>query len=128
MMQPGALLQVLEMEAWPAAYISFELGLLAVLGFGLALDRCARTGASEGLAYISPRAGAAVTAEAAGELADWSLVLPGFVTGGDDLSDKAVLHGLKPTAHFLRQDAFGVTNHNLPAAHCRLADLFGTPL
>src|SRR5207302_5330288 len=35
--------------------VRFELELLADLGFGLDLERCAATGATEDLAYVSPR-------------------------------------------------------------------------
>jgi DNA repair protein RecO (recombination protein O) len=64
-------------EAWPAVYVRFELGLLQELGFGLDLQACAMTGATEGLAYVSPRSGRAVTAEAA---APWKEKLPTTMT------------------------------------------------
>jgi DNA repair protein RecO (recombination protein O) len=121
-----AFLGLLEGDSWPAAYIAWELGLLSALGFGLALDRCARTGATEGLAYVSPRTGAAVTAEAAGELAARLLPLPGFLTGAPDFTDEDVAAGLRLTGHFLKRDAFGAVNKDLPAARHRLADLFDT--
>ena len=38
-----------------SAYLRWELLLLEELGFGLDLTRCAVTGATEGLAYVSPR-------------------------------------------------------------------------
>lgn len=46
-------------EIWPALYARFELGLLGSLGYGLDLSRCAVTGATEGLAWVSPRTGRA---------------------------------------------------------------------
>ena len=121
-----ALLAALESEAWPAAYVMWELGVLSALGYGLALDRCVRTGAIEGLAYVSPRSGAAVTAEAAGELAPRLLPLPGFLTGGDDFTDADIAAALRLTAHFLKRDAFGITHRDLPPARYRLADCFQT--
>jgi DNA repair protein RecO (recombination protein O) len=119
-----ALLAALESEAWPAAYVMWELGVLSALGYGLALDRCVRTGATEGLAYVSPRTGAAVTAEAAGELAPKLLRLPGFLAGEGEFDDAAIAAGLKLTAHFLKRDAFGITHRDLPPARYRLADCF----
>jgi DNA repair protein RecO (recombination protein O) len=122
-----AFLEMLESEAWPAAYVAWELGLLATLGYGLALDRCARTGATEALAYVSPRTGAAVTAEAAGELADRLLPLPRFLAGGGDFNDADIGAGLRLTAHFLKRDAFGAVHRDLPPARYRFADLFLPP-
>ena len=46
--------------------IRWELIVLADLGYGLDLSACAVTGRTEGLVYVSPRTGRAVTAEAAG--------------------------------------------------------------
>lgn len=121
----AAFLGLLEDDNWPVAYIAWELGLLAALGFGLALDRCARTGATEGLAYVSPRTGAAVTAEGAGEFADRLLPLPGFLAGRQDFTDADVAAGLRLTGHFLKRDAFGAVHKDLPPARYRLADVFG---
>ena len=44
--------------------VRFELQLLSELGFGLDLDRCAATGATDELVYVSPRSGRAVSREA----------------------------------------------------------------
>src|SRR6202789_313753 len=51
-------------EIWPAVYVRFEAGLLADLGFGLDLSRCAVTGSPDDLIYVSPRTGRAVSATA----------------------------------------------------------------
>ncbi|MDP6709170.1 MAG: DNA repair protein RecO, partial [Alphaproteobacteria bacterium] len=69
-------------EAWPAVYVRFELGLLQELGFGLNLSACAMTGAAEGLAYVSPKSGRAVTAEAGAPWKEKLLRLPAFLLGG----------------------------------------------
>src|SRR5690606_27986691 len=45
---------------WPARYALWELALLAELGFGLDLARCAVTGTGEDLAWVSPKSGRAV--------------------------------------------------------------------
>lgn len=119
-----AFLGALENEAWPAAYVLWELGLLRALGYGLALERCVKTGATEGLAYVSPRTGAAVTAEGAGDLAPRLLPLPGFLAGGDGFEDADIAAGLRLTGHFLKRDAFGAVHKDLPPARYRLADCF----
>ncbi len=67
--------------AWPMAYLRWELSLLEEMGFGLDLSACAVTGAPDDLAYVSPRTGRAVGAEAAGEWADRLLPLPPALLG-----------------------------------------------
>ena len=52
-------------DGWAGAYLAWEMCLLDELGFGLDLSACAVTGVHEGLAYVSPRSGRAVSAQAA---------------------------------------------------------------
>ncbi len=51
------------------------MGLLEELGFGLDLSKCAVTGVTDDLMYVSPRTGRAVSAEA-GEPYKDRLLLP----------------------------------------------------
>jgi DNA repair protein RecO (recombination protein O) len=41
-------------------YLEWEVGLLADLGYGLALEKCGHCGSAGGLAYISPKSGRAI--------------------------------------------------------------------
>ena len=60
-----ALIGALEADrGWASAYVRWELDLLAELGFGLDLSRCAATGSRVDLIYVSPRSGQAVSAGA----------------------------------------------------------------
>jgi DNA repair protein RecO (recombination protein O) len=102
--------------------IEWELVLLADLGFGLDLTRCAVTGATEGLAYVSPRTGQAVTPEGAGPWADRLLPLPAFLTGGADAGPPAWRDGLRLTGHFLARDVFGARHRPVPMARQMLYD------
>lgn len=86
---------------WPAAYARWEVSLLAALGFGLDLARCAATGGTEDLAFVSPRSGRAVSRRAAGAWADRMLPLPGFLVGRGAPSAGAVREALRTTGHFL---------------------------
>lgn len=86
---------------WPAAYARWEVSLLAALGFGLDLGRCAATGATEELVFVSPRSGRAVSRSAGGAWAGWMLPLPGFLVGRGEADIAAVCEALRTTGHFL---------------------------
>jgi DNA repair protein RecO (recombination protein O) len=85
----------------------FELLLLSELGFGLDLERCAATGASGDLAYVSPKSGRAVSRDAGEPWADKMLRLPAFLRQRDaipsshDLADGFALTGYFLTRHVL---------------------------
>src|SRR5215475_6979167 len=64
---------------WKARYVRWEQDLLAALGFGLDLRCCAVTGATTGLAYVSPRTGRAVSRTAGLPYHDKLLRLPEFL-------------------------------------------------
>lgn len=123
-----ALLDALPGGDWWQDYLDWEVLLLEELGFGLDLSRCAVTGAVEGLAYVSPRTGRAVTAAAAGDLAPRLLPLPACLTGGP-MDDEGLRQGLRLTGHFLtRELASAPGARPLPEARARLVDLAGRGL
>ncbi len=108
--------------AGAASLVSWEVGLLADLGYGLDFSRCAVSGQTADLAYVSPKSGRAVSIEAAGAWRDRLLKLPRFLVdgsapAGDDLAD-----GLRLTGHFLTRDVFGSRHRASPAAREMLAD------
>src|SRR5262249_28023294 len=112
-----------EPEVWPALYVRFELGLLEALGFGLALDRCAVTGATGDLAYVSPKSGRAVSREGAGAYADKLLTLPPFLLGTQARPNAGdIAKGLKLTGFFLEHRVFLPHHKPLPAVRIALAD------
>jgi len=103
--------------------VRWELGLLAELGYGLDLERCAATGGTEGLIYVSPKSGRAVSAEAGAPYAERLLALPGFLRDETQRSDAPEwLAGLRLTGFFLARDAFGLQHRPLPAARAALED------
>ena len=91
----------------PATLVRWEAELLADLGYGLDLSSCALTGATDGLAYVSPKSGRAVAAAAAGPWRERLLALPAFLLGSGDGDATAWRDGLRLTGHFLARDAFG---------------------
>ena len=119
-----ALLDGLGGPMWAAAYVGWELGLLADLGYGLDLSRCAVSGATSGLAFVSPRTGRAVAAAAAGSWADRLLPLPGFLVGGGGPDDAAIRAGLDLTGYFLLHHVLEPAGRALPGARQRLLDCF----
>lgn len=119
-----ALLDGLGADRWPEAYLGWEQALLEETGFGLDLSACAVTGVTQGLAYVSPRTGRAVSVAGAGEWADRLLPLSGVMRGvpGDD--PREVVLGLQTTGHFLSTHlAHALGNKPLPPARQRLVDL-----
>lgn len=119
-----ALMDRLGGEGWTGDYVRWELCLLEEIGFGLDLTACAVTGATEGLAYVSPKSGRAVTATGAGEWADRLLPLPEGLEGEGALTPAAVLAGLRLTGFFLDRELRPVLQDRpLPEARSRLVDL-----
>lgn len=102
--------------------VRWESVLLAELGYGLDLSACAVSGATAGLAWVSPRTGRAVSDAAAGEWRDRLLRLPGFLAGGNTATAVDWRDGLKLTGHFLARDAFGHQHRPLPPARHMLYD------
>ena len=108
---------------WPAIYVRLELGLLQELGFGLDLEKCAATGTTEDLAYVSPKTGRAVSRAAAGPYKEKLLVLPGFLsTGGLPSDDEQLRLGLDLTGYFLERHVFWPHNKPLPPARARFME------
>ena len=116
-----SLLALLPADSWAAAYVAWELSLLAELGFGLDLSACAATGVTTSLVYVSPKSGRAVSAAAGEKYMDRLLPLPGFLVGSGEAGEQAIVEGLRLTGYFL--DRYVLTPHAkaLPDARMRIA-------
>jgi DNA repair protein RecO (recombination protein O) len=116
-------------DVWPLAYLRWELALLEEMGFGLQLDQCAVSGATDNLIYVSPRTGRAVARDAAGDWVDRMLPLPGVLRGIGLGPDVEVFEGLKTTGHFLQSYmAATLAGRPLPEARARFVDAFSRRL
>ena len=104
-------------DVWPALLVRWELGLLDELGFGLDLSKCAATGTRDNLAYVSPRSGKAVSAEAGEPFRDRLFRLPAFLAGGADAPAVEVIEGLKLAAYFLHRHVLEPRGARLPEQH-----------
>lgn len=120
-----ALLLAMPSDAWPAIYVKLELGLLQELGFGLDIDRCAVTGETADLAFVSPRTGRAVTAAAAAPYKEKLLTLPPFLRRGASFAQvepAELAEGLALSGHFLERHVFWPHGKTLPASRTRFVD------
>jgi DNA repair protein RecO (recombination protein O) len=108
---------------WPAVFVRFEAGLLQDLGFGLDLSKCASTGSTDDLIYVSPRTGRAVSRAAGEPYKDRLLALPPFMLSAQSrLTPGDVGAGLDLTGHFLQAFIFNPLNRPLPPARLWLLD------
>jgi DNA repair protein RecO (recombination protein O) len=107
---------------WPERYVCWERDLLAALGFGLDLGRCAVTGITTDLAYVSPRTGRAVSRAVGLPYRDKLLGLPDFLWRGAPADREQIVLGLRLTEHFLVHHVFLPQGRTLPAARLRLVD------
>ena len=105
-------------DAWPLAYLQWEMALLESLGAGLELGSCAATGATEGLAYVSPKSGRAVSQAGAGDWAPRLLPLPPVMLGQGAGDNSEIALALGTTGHFLEK----LNEAPLPPARDRLIE------
>lgn len=104
-------------SGWGGALVRYELLLLAELGFGLDLDRCAVSGSNDDLVAVSPKTGRAVSAAEAKPYAGKLLRLPPFVRDGGPADWADIAQGLDLTGHFLMRDV--LTDRARPIAEAR---------
>ena len=100
---------------WPMAYLRWELELLTVLGYGLDLSKCAVSGSTDNLRYVSPRTGRAISEQAAGEWVPKLLHLPSIILEGSGNSD-SIIDGLKLTGYFLTKKVFNELSVRSPVS------------
>jgi DNA repair protein RecO (recombination protein O) len=106
---------------WGPLYVRWEAGLLEALGFGLDLSHCAATGAVDDLAYVSPKSGRAVSAEAGAPYASRLFALPAFLLGSqNEVAPADIAAGLALTGHFLLERVLRPHGRDTPAARLRL--------
>ena len=97
--------------------VRLEAAILAESGFGLDLDSCAATGVRQGLVYVSPKSGRAVSREAGAPYREKLLALPAFLLD-EDASAAAgdVRDGFALTGFFLVRDLYAPRGLHLPDA------------
>jgi DNA repair protein RecO (recombination protein O) len=118
----GAIEAAPSAAGWGAALVRYELLMLAELGFGLDLERCAVTGTNDDLIAVSPKSGRAVSAAEAEPYAVKLLALPAFVRQGGKASWPEILQGLQLTGHFVERDLLTDRAKPIAEARFRLVD------
>lgn len=116
------LLEGLASTSWPLSYVRWEAALLSGLGYGFDLTKCAATGKTGNLAYVSPRSGRAVSIEGAGPYRQRLLPLPSFLCDtrtSANLED--IQAGLALTGHFFINHVFH--HRAVPMERQRLIDV-----
>jgi DNA repair protein RecO (recombination protein O) len=114
-----------------ALLVPFEAGILASTGFGLDLSRCAATGITDNLRYVSPKSGRAVSEAAGKPYRKRLLPLPAFLLRGDAEipSPGEIFDGFRLTGFFLQRHLFEPRGETLPEARgaylAALAKRFG---
>jgi len=106
----------------------FEARMLRELGFGLDLERCAATGETDELVYVSPKTGRAVSRAAGEPYNDRLLTLPGFMIGGGEApppSAEDILAGFRLTGYFLARHVYEPRGIAPPEARARFLALVG---
>jgi DNA repair protein RecO (recombination protein O) len=98
--------------------VKFEIALLQELGFGMDLTKCAMTGAREGLAYVSPKTGRAVTKDAGEPWAAKLLALPAFLRAGANMrpDTEMLATAFALTGHFLARNVYEPRGIDVPHA------------
>jgi len=109
-------------EVWPPLLVRWEAGLLDALGFGIDLSRCAATGQTADLVYVSPKSGRAVSAGAGEPYKARLLALPGFLLGSGQAGTPDVIDGFSLTGFFLHRHLAGPRGVELPDARERLLE------
>ena len=106
---------------WPALYAKWELGLLSSLGFGLDLDKCALSGANDGLTHVSPKTGRAVRGSEAEGYVERLFPLPAFLIDSTALAmAEDIEAALRLTGHFLEERLFSSVHKPVPPVRARL--------
>lgn len=109
-------------RGWAVALVRYELLLLAELGFGLDLTRCAAQGDTDDLAYVSPRSAAAVSRSGAAGYENRLLPLPPFLLEGGMGDWTQIEDGLRLTGFFLERSVLTDRRADVLAARERLVE------
>ena len=82
-------------------YIALELMILGRSGYGLSIDTCGVSGAADGLIYVSPKTGKAISYNVGKDYHDKLIALPSFINEKINTKNKVdIENALKLTGYF----------------------------
>lgn len=109
--------QLAEKEIWPALMVSWEVGFLRTVGYGLDFSKCAVSGRTDKLTHVSPRTGRAACGEEVPDYVDKLLPLPAFLTNSEaDASAEEVGQGFRLTGYFITNRLYAEAHKPPPGA------------
>lgn len=115
---------LIDEDNWLVHYSYFEFYLLDFLGIGLDLSECSATGTTENLAYVSPKSGRAVCAEAGEPYKDRLYKFPRFILNRNfDPSQEELRNLLNMTEFFLHKNFFATHGLKFPECRANLAEI-----
>ncbi|MFC6197444.1 DNA repair protein RecO [Ponticaulis profundi] len=104
-------------ELWPPLMVSWEVGFLRTVGYGLDFTKCTVSGRRDGLSHVSPRTGRAVCGAEVPEYVDKLLELPGFlVDSSADASAAAIGQGFRLTGYFIENRLYAEAHQPPPGS------------
>jgi DNA repair protein RecO (recombination protein O) len=118
------LLTLKDHQNWLIEYLRLELIILKEMGYGLGLDSCALTGVKEGLYYVSPKTGMAVTKLAGAPYSDKLFRLPKFLHENEEGEKEDIIDAFKLNAHFLYKRLYQPRSMMLSVNRNRFSELF----
>lgn len=102
-------------SSWFIKYINFEFGLLRNLGFEFNFSRCALTGESSNLKYLSPKSGKVVSESVGKAYEKKLLTVPKFLVNNyEKVSISEMLEGLSLTEFFFKRYVFASHEMRVP--------------
>ncbi|MAP93406.1 MAG: DNA repair protein RecO [Ponticaulis sp.] len=116
-----------EKDVWPALMVSWEVGFLRTVGFGMDFSKCAVSKRTDGLTHVSPKTGRAVCGSEVPEYVSKLLKLPEFLIRSDaDTTPADIGNGYRLTGYFINNRLFAQANKAPPGSRelmiRRLAD------
>lgn len=112
-------------QLWANFFAMLELELLSKIGFGLALDKCAATGATTNLTYISPWTGKAVSAVSGEVYKNKLFLLPKlFLNPSETYENKELALALRVTRYFFMKNVFANKQNQFPSVRTTLEEIF----
>ena len=102
------IIESLVLKSWLKKYIFWELFFLSEIGYGLSLKKCAISGSTKNLKYISPKSGHAISELEGDKFKNKLIKMPNLFI--NNLDNQSTANAFKVTGFFLEK--YLKENHN----------------